>query len=72
MTCQVNVKCHKITWNVKCQMSNVMSYQCQMSNVMECHGMSRHVKCQMSNVYCITKSKSVDLLRSHVGELVKS
>ena len=35
---------------VKCQMSNVMSYQCQMKmswNVMECHGMS-NVKCQIS------------------------
>ena len=53
----LNVKCHGISMSnadVKCQMSNVkcdmyqwqMSYQCQMSNVMELHCMS-NVKFQM-------------------------
>ena len=42
--------------NVKCQKSNVMSYQCKMSNVMA-HQMSNvilmsNVKYQMSNVKC--------------------
>ena len=53
------MECHGMS-NVKCQTSCHINVKCQMSwNVVECHGMSND-------------AESLDLLRSHAVELVKS